>query len=137
MSESLKNSTSIEINTDDQVIKFKRNHAVKRCNHQNIRLFEDEVQIECRDCGQKINPVHWILAHLRHINASSNRNNRLLAEWQAIEAKLDNKNKFMCTHCKEVNTIDFKRLPSQAAVTRKLNVLEAERTSEDWTIEVE
>lgn len=124
MSESYKNSTSIEINTDDQVIKFKRNHAVKRCNHRNIRLFEDEVQIECRDCGQKINPVHWILAHLRHINASSNRNNRLLAEWQAIEAKLDNKNKFI-------------RLPSQAAVTRKLNVLEAERTSEDWTIEVE
>ena len=95
------------------------------------------MQIECRDCGQKINPVHWILAHLRHINASSNRNNRLLAEWQAIEAKLDNKNKFMCTHCKEVNTIDFKRLPSQAAVTRKLHALEAERTSEDWTIEVE
>lgn len=137
MSESYKNSTSIEINADDQVIKFKRNHAVKRCNHRNVKFFEDASEIHCVDCGEKVNPVSWIVEHIKFINQASHRNNRRLAEWQAIEAKLNGKNKFMCTHCKEVNTIDFKRLPSQAAVTRKLNVLEAERTSEDWTLEVE
>ncbi len=136
MSESYKNSMSIGIDTESQVIQFRKNPSEKRCNHRNVKIFEDESEIDCQDCGQKINPVHWILAHLKHINLASSKNNRHLAEWQAIEAKLNGKNKFLCIHCHEVNTIDFKRLPSQAAVTRKLNLIENERNESDWTIEV-
>lgn len=135
MSESYKSNHSISIDTDNQVIQFKRNRSEQRCNHRNVKIFEDELEIDCVDCGQKINPVLWILAHLSHINSASRKNRAFLAEWQVIEAKLENKNKFLCKKCHEVNTIDFKKLPSQAAVTRKLSVIEAEK-SDEYTIEV-
>lgn len=134
MSESYKPNHSISIDTDKQIIQFKRNRSEQRCNHRNVKIFKDESEIDCVDCGQKINPIHWILAHLSHINSASRKNRAYLAEWQVIESKLKGKNKFLCTHCHEVNTIDFKRLPSQSAVTRKLNVIESEK-SDDYTIE--
>ena len=40
-----------------------------------------------------------------HVN---HRNNAILAEYREIEKKLSNKNKFMCTHCHEVNTINLR-----------------------------
>lgn len=136
MSESYKSSTTISLDTDNQIIQFKKNYSEKRCNHRQVKFFEDASEIHCVDCGEKLNPVLWIMEHIKFVNQASRRNNARLAEWQAIEKKLESKCNFMCTHCKEVNTIDFKRLPSKAAVTRNLKVIEEERNEQDWTIEV-
>lgn len=75
---------------------------------------------------QKLNPVLWIAKYLDQLNQVTQRNNRMLAEVREIQAKLEKKNKFMCKHCHEVNTIDFKKLPSQAAVVRGMAVIDQE-----------
>ncbi|WP_336964087.1 hypothetical protein [Acinetobacter pittii] len=116
----------IQIDEEQQVIKFTRKRELIDCDHKNIQVSEEERELLCIDCNTKLNPILWIAKYLRQLNQVTDRNNRLLAEVRVIQAKLEKKNKFMCTRCHEVNEIDFKKLPSQAAVTRGMSVIEKE-----------
>ncbi len=116
----------IQIDEEQQVIKFIRKRELIECDHKHIQISEGESEVLCIDCNTKLNPVHWIATYLRQLNQVTDRNNRMLAEVRVIQSKLEKKNKFMCTRCHEVNEIDFKKLPSQAAITRGIAVIEQE-----------
>ena len=116
----------IQVDGDQQVIKFTRKREITECAHGHIQISKEDSEVLCIDCNTKLNPVLWIAKYLEQLNQVAQRNNRVLAEVREIQAKLEKKNKFMCKHCHEVNTIDFKKLPSQAAVTRGMTVIEQE-----------
>ncbi|MDX8161826.1 hypothetical protein [Acinetobacter pittii] len=116
----------IQIDEEQQVIKFTPKRELRKCDHKHIQISEEESEVLCIDCNAKLNPVKWIAKYLLQLNQVTNRNNRMLAEVRVIQAKLEKKNKFMCKFCHEVNDIDFKKLPSQAAVTRGMSVIEKE-----------
>lgn len=116
----------VQIDEEKQIIKFTRKRELIECVHQHIQISEEECEVLCIDCKTKLNPVHWIAKYLRQLNQVTDRNNRMLAEVRVIQSKLEKKNKFMCTRCHEVNEIDFKKLPSQAAITRGMAVIEQE-----------
>jgi hypothetical protein len=117
---------SINIHNEQQVIQFTRKREINACDHGHIQISEEDSEVLCTDCNTKLNPVLWIAKYLTDLNRVNQRNNRMLAEVRVIQAKLEKKNKFMCKHCHEVNEIDFKKLPSQAAVTRGMTVIEEE-----------
>ncbi|WP_353174118.1 hypothetical protein [Acinetobacter rudis] len=116
----------IAIDDDKQVIQFSRKIQKKECAHKHIQISEEDNEVLCTDCNTSLNPIWWIKTYLKHLNSTTTRNNRMLSEAQAIWVKLEKKNKFACKHCHEVNTIDFKKLPSQAAITRGITVLDQE-----------
>lgn len=120
------NKQLIQIDEVQQIIKFTPKRELRKCDHKHIQISEEESEILCIDCKTKLNPVDWIGKYLRQLNQVTDRNNRMLAEVRVIQAKLEKKNKFMCKRCHEVNEIDFKKLPSQAAVTRGMSVIEKE-----------
>ncbi|WP_394651383.1 hypothetical protein [uncultured Acinetobacter sp.] len=117
---------TISVNDQDQLIKFERKYDRPVCHHKNIQISEQDSEVLCTDCNTKLNPVHWIAKHLKQLNQVTARNNRMLSEAREIQNKLEKKNKFMCKHCHEVNVIDFKKLPSQAAVERGMEVITTE-----------
>ena len=119
-----KESHEININEEDQVIKFTRTSQRGACEHKLVEISEEDDEILCKDCNVRLNPIVWISKHLKKLNAVTRRNNAILAEYREIEKKLSNKNKFMCTYCHEVNTINFHKLPSQAAVKRGMSVVD-------------
>lgn len=114
----------IEINEDEKVIKFTRFVEKVECQHINVVICTDESEIICKKCNAKLNPVHWIAKHLKTLNMANRRNNEVLSEYREIWKKLDSKRNFMCKKCHEVNEIDFKKLPSKAAVQRGIIVVE-------------
>lgn len=116
----------IRIDDDRKIIKFERNVKRSECNHGNIRISEQDSEVLCLDCNMKLDPVHFIATHLKQLNQCNERNNSMLSEAKEIWKKLDKKNKFMCQNCHEVNTIDFRKLPSQAAITRGIAVIDEE-----------
>ncbi|ABS90036.2 MULTISPECIES: hypothetical protein [Acinetobacter] len=116
----------IHVDEQNQVIKFTRRNEIVECDHGRIQISKEDNEILCMDCKTKLNPVLWIAKYLDQLNQVTQRNNRMLAEVREIQAKLEKKNKFMCKHCHEVNTIDFKKLPSQAAVVRGMAVIDQE-----------
>ena len=116
----------IQIEEKQQIIKFTRKRELIECDHKNIQVSEVESEVRCIDCNTKLNPVLWIAKYLRQLNQVTDRNNRMLAEVRVIQSKLEKKNKFMCKSCHEFNEIDFKKLPSQAAITRGMSVIDQE-----------
>ncbi|MFX6163642.1 hypothetical protein ABTF41_16620 [Acinetobacter baumannii] len=117
---------TIQVDKDKQVIQFTRKREISECDHGHIQISEEDSEVLCTDCNTKLNPVLWIAKYLDQLNQVTQRNNRMLAEVREIQAKLEKKNKFMCKHCHEVNTIDFNKLPSQAAVVRGMAVIDQE-----------
>ena len=103
----------IHVDEQNQVIKFTRRNEIVECDHGRIQISKEDNEILCMDCKTKLNPVLWIAKYLDQLNQVTQRNNRMLAEVREIQAKLEKKNKFMCKHCHEVNTIDFKKLHKQ------------------------
>lgn len=127
--------SEIEINENDKVIKFSKKTQKKECNHSRVVIYTDANEIECKDCKAKLNPIWWISNKLERLNAVNARNNAMLSEYREIFKKLDAKRNFMCKHCHEVNEIDFKRLPSKAAVQRGMAVVDNDY--DGWSIERE
>ncbi len=130
-----KEDQMISINTEENVIKFSRKFERNTCDHKNIQISAEENEVLCTDCNVRLNPVWWIEKHLKYLNQATERNNRVLSEAREIYKKLEKKNSFMCKHCHEVNLIDFKKLPSQAAITRGMSVVEHDHAG--MTVEIE
>ena len=124
----------IEINEDEKVIKFTKTHRKTECEHSRVIISTELNEIECKDCQAKINPVWWISNKLERLNAVNDRNNAILSEYREIFKKLDSKRNFMCKKCHEVNEIDFKKLPSKAAVQRGISVVESDYKG--WSVEI-
>lgn len=116
----------INIKDDEKVIKFERVFQRAECKHSHIEISEEDNEVLCLDCKTKLNPIWWISKYLKHLNQVTERNNRMLSEAREITKKLENKSKFMCKHCYEVNIIDFKKLPSKAAIERGMSVINEE-----------
>lgn len=112
---------------DENVINFKRKSWKPReCEHFKIEVSLERNEVLCTDCNTRLNPVWWIKYYMQRINRVSKRNTEILSESREIWAKLDKKRSFMCKHCHEPNEIDFKRLPSKAAIQRGISVIENE-----------
>lgn len=126
---------TISIDNEENVIKFTRKVESNTCEHNHIQISAEENEVLCTDCNVRLNPIWWIQKHLKHMNQVSRRNNRVLAEYREIYKKLEKKNSFMCKHCLEVNLIDFKKLPSQAAITRGIAVVEQDY--QGMTVEID
>ena len=120
---SYKQVHEIEINEDEKVIKFTKTHRKTECEHSRVIISTELNEIECKDCQAKINPVWWISNKLEWLNAVNGRNNAILSEYREIFKKLESKKNFACKNCHEVNAIDFKSLPSKAAVQRGMSVV--------------
>ena len=119
-----KEKHTIEINDNENVIKFSRISEKSECQHNRVTICNEESEIVCKDCNAKLNPVHWISRHLKKLNEASKRNNAVLSEYREIWHKLDSKKNFMCKKCHEVNDIDFRKLPHKSAVQRGISVVE-------------
>lgn len=118
---------TLDLNPEENVINFTRGFRKPReCQHYKIQISLEENELLCTDCNTRLNPIWWIKFYMERINRVSKRNTAILSESREIWAKLDKKRSFMCKHCHEPNDIDFKRLPSKAAIQRGISVIENE-----------
>lgn len=117
-------NTEVNVDDDKKVIWFKKVIKKPECEHPSISMSEDQLDLICKSCGARVNPIWWLKRYITRINTALDRDKKITSEAREIWKKLDNKCKFMCKYCHEVNTIDFKRLPSQAAITRGLKVID-------------
>lgn len=127
--------TKVTIDDDAKVIQFSKKHELKECHHKRVTILESSNTVVCDDCNAQLDPIHWFVDYLSRINSANNAVHERLAKAQVIEEKLQKKSTFMCKKCHEVNTIDFHRLPSAAAVKRRMAVIEQE-DSDNYRVEV-
>lgn len=72
-----------------------------KCKHNHIVVDEKLFEVECDDCGEKLNPI-WVLAKFAKQDESLTwRRDALKKEIEAYEDRL----RFKCGSCGQVNNI--------------------------------
>ena len=118
-------------NEDPEIIRFdnvvvfeKPAFRPNECKHDKVTFSVKLSTIECRDCHEKLNPIIWLSDYFKEIERWKNRVLRKAATAQAIQDKLNKTGDFLCTKYHHMNKIDLRKLVSNAAVARKMKVLE-------------
>lgn len=107
-----------------EIVSFEKRPVYGDCKHRRTIIDSKLLEIECKDCGVKLNPVQWLIDWLPYINQQLRKGRENEAKALVIWEKLEQKSRFACKSCHEVNTIQFEKLASKAAVERKMQVLD-------------
>jgi hypothetical protein len=72
-----------------------------RCSHQKVIVDESLNTVECKDCGEKLNPV-WVLAQYANRERLAVQNLEMLKE---LQKKAEEKTKCKCEKCGGITRI--------------------------------
>ena len=97
----------LNVSEDGVVLEFPRINSQK-CQHWKVEIDETAMEITCRDCNTKLNPVAWIIAHYTYIARSSDRLTEQKRKLQEDEAELKRRSRTRCTHCGKQTGINLK-----------------------------
>ncbi len=79
--------------------------APGRCQHKRVQIDEALSEVECRDCGAKLNPVHVLVRMAREESVWAMR----LAELTKLREQLDKKQRTKCLHCGQMTPVRIPR----------------------------
>jgi hypothetical protein len=86
-----------------------RRRYTKECQHNRIRLDRLLAEVECRDCGVKLNPVEWIAMASERWKSIQD----LYARQREAARILDIKERCKCDHCGRISKV---RRPTAAEI---------------------
>lgn len=118
------------LNFDNVVVFEKPAFRPNECTHSKVTISVRLSTIECNDCHEKLNPIVWMSDYLKQLKSWKNRVLRAAARAEAIQSKLDQTGDFLCSHCHRISSINLGKLVSNAAVARRMTLLEEEINNE-------
>ncbi len=75
------------------------------CNHRNILVDERLMTLECADCGEELNPIHYIASLARRECTAKYNVTALVERIEKLDKKLKDKNRCKCEHCGKLTKI--------------------------------
>lgn len=75
--------------------------AVAKCSHRNMIVDEDLAEVECQDCGAKLNAV----AMLARFASEESRWHRQGVALRELQRKLEEKQRCKCQHCGKMTRV--------------------------------
>lgn len=76
-------------------------HRPKQCEHYPLIVDEALGEVECGDCGEKLNPI----AALARMARQESKLGRMQQELKTLRAELEHRNRCKCTHCGHITKI--------------------------------
>lgn len=70
-------------------------YRVDKCQHKRIQVDEIESEVECKDCGKRLNPM----AVLARLAREESRLKMRIEHLTELNQKLDAKRKTKCSNC--------------------------------------
>lgn len=110
-----------------ELIVFEKNKSKyhpEYCAHLHVGYSDDHQTITCKDCEEKLDPMKWVLAHIRLLNQYKAKTDEKLAMAKLIEQRLESKARFCCNKCGEMNDIDFTKMITEKALKAKIKLLD-------------
>ena len=71
------------------------------CRHLNVSVHEDLIEVVCRDCGAKLNPI-WVLTRMAREETKWKLRR---TEFIAARAELAKRQRCKCQHCGQMTRI--------------------------------
>lgn len=97
----------VSIDTENNVVEFRRINS-KVCQHIRVEIDTKELELTCKDCGVKVNPVLWIKDSLQYFK---------MVQQQALDARdrlkedrleLEKRARTKCQHCNKMTAVNLK-----------------------------
>lgn len=73
----------------------------KSCYHRQFIVDDKKAEVECADCGEKLNPI-WVLAYLCNRESQWKESRR---RYQEEMKRLDERSRTKCEHCEKMTRI--------------------------------
>jgi len=92
-----------------KIISFKRakeTYDLDRCKHYSVIIDVEAQEIECSDCGKKLNPIAYLERLARDEESWDYRLNRVREEAVKAEKNLRERKRFKCYHCGKMFNIN-------------------------------
>lgn len=94
------------------------------CEHKSIGVSQKLATVECMDCKALLNPVDWLVKHLKQINQWHQIAYDRQARAELLYEKVSKHIKYTCEYCHELNTVQLKRIEiSETATKKRIEVL--------------
>jgi ribosomal protein S27E len=77
-----------------------------KCPHNQVIIDEELWAVECRDCGEKLDPVHYLLSLAKDEAFEGFRLDTIKREYKRIQNILAIKTRTCCEHCGKMTTIN-------------------------------
>ena len=81
----------------------RQNYDPDKCQHNKVYIDEDEAFLTCRDCGEPLNPIHW----LYRLHTQENLLDYRIDSLRELAKKLENKTRTKCQHCGKMTNINY------------------------------
>lgn len=85
----------------------------KLCPHERVTLDTTLTSLKCRDCGEGLNPIEYIVM----LTEQWHRVDRLYKTYREAHAKYEAKKKTRCEHCSKMTRV----VPASPAEVREFN----------------
>lgn len=76
-------------------------HRHDKCQHKRVQIDEIENEVECKDCGKRLNPM----AILARLAREESRLKIRIEQLKELNAQLDAKKRTKCSHCGSMTNV--------------------------------
>lgn len=76
-----------------------------KCQHKRVQIDEIESEVECKDCGKRLNPI----AVLVRLAREESRLKIRIEQFKELNSKIDAKTRTKCGHCGKMTTVRLGR----------------------------
>jgi hypothetical protein len=76
------------------------------CRHTHVKVDEDLWNIECQTCGEKLDPIRYLVNLAKDESREEFRLKKLDQEYERITDILAIKSKTRCQHCGKITTVN-------------------------------
>ena len=80
-------------------------YSVGTCQHKHFSVDEILDEVECSDCGAKLNPMQVLVRLAREESVLKNR----IASMRQLKADLEKKQRTKCRHCGQMTPVNPSR----------------------------
>ena len=87
----------------------KSRYDMTGCKHLNIIIDEQLSQIECADCGAKLNPIAYLTTLAREEKSYKYQVVELGKALKKVKKELETRTRTKCQHCGKMTNINIKR----------------------------
>lgn len=97
----------LEIDIESDVINFPR-RDFQKCQHIQVAIDSKAMELVCKKCEAKVNPVLWIKDSIEYFARLQNRIQEAREKLKEDEDELKARSRARCQHCRKMTAINLK-----------------------------
>lgn len=92
----------------DKVYKIETIGDFQKCQHTQVAIDSKAMELVCKKCEAKVNPVLWIKDSIEYFARLQNRIQEAREKLKEDEEELKARSRTRCQHCRKMTAINLK-----------------------------